>query len=425
MTRTINWSKLIISLLALLLLAPAAQPRMPIMNPYQLHPLRDVKGTSTQGSPEQMIVAAIDAIRDNRMADARATVDALLTKEPNYRLAYLLSADLYAMQAEPLATIGGAAPATNTDKLEDLRREALVRIKRQATPPPLNQLPAQLIAFSAKQKYAILVDASSSRLFVFENHDGTPKYVTDHYVTVGKLGTEKQREGDQRTPLGVYFVDSHMSRPQLDKTFGTQADLYGVGAWPISYPNEMDKREGRTGHGIWLHGSPSETYSRAPQASNGCVVLTNPEMLNVSDFLQIGTTPVVIVPKVEWLSAAEWQERHQAALHLLDNWRESWQSLNLPHYLNYYSKDFTTGDGQTLASWSKQKSSLKASRQSAQIDLSEVSLFSGGKNETLVATFDQDYRSNNLDNRMRKRLYWRNEDGAGWKIVWEGAAANG
>ncbi|MBB5193641.1 murein L,D-transpeptidase YafK [Silvimonas terrae] len=424
MTRTINWSKLILSLLALLLLAPAAQPRMPIVAPYQLHPLQDIKGNATQGSPEQMIVAAIDAIRDNRMADARATVDALLAKEPNYHLAYLLSGDLYAMQAGQLATMGGAAPAGTADKLEDLRREAMVRLRREASPPPVTLLPAQLVSFSDKQKYAILVDAAASRLFVFQNDNGVPKYVTDHYVTVGKLGTEKVREGDQRTPLGVYFVDSHMTRPQLDKTFGQQADLYGVGAWPISYPNELDRREGKTGHGIWLHGSPAATYSRPPQASNGCVVLTNPELASVQAYLQIDVTPVVIVPRIDWLTTAQWQERHTAALTLIDRWRQSWQALNLPGYLNYYSKDFTNSDGQNLSVWARQKTALAQTRNDAQISLSNISLFTGGKDGMLVATFDQDYRSKALDNRMRKRLYWRNEDG-GWRIVWEGAAGAG
>jgi hypothetical protein len=36
-------------------------------------------------------------------------------------------------------------------------------------------------------------------------------------------------------------------------------------------------------------------------------------------------------------------------------------------------------------------------------------------------TFDQPYASSNLENRMRKRLYWIREGGA-WRIIYEGAA---
>jgi hypothetical protein len=38
----------------------------------------------------------------------------------------------------------------------------------------------------------------------------------------------------------------------------------------------------------------------------------------------------------------------------------------------------------------------------------------------VVVSFDQDYRSNNLSNVMRKRQYWVHE-GARWKILYEGA----
>ncbi|MBM5575045.1 hypothetical protein [Deefgea sp. CFH1-16] len=44
------------------------------------------------GSHEERIIAALDAIRSGNMADARATVDALIAEQPNYRLAQLLRA---------------------------------------------------------------------------------------------------------------------------------------------------------------------------------------------------------------------------------------------------------------------------------------------------------------------------------------------
>ena len=43
-----------------------------------------------------------------------------------------------------------------------------------------------------------------------------------------------------------------------------------------------------------------------------------------------------------------------------------------------------------------------------------------GKEEYVVVTFEQDYRSSNLSNQMKKRQYWIKEDGR-WKIVHEGA----
>jgi hypothetical protein len=44
-----------------------------------------------------------------------------------------------------------------------------------------------------------------------------------------------------------------------------------------------------------------------------------------------------------------------------------------------------------------------------------------GKTGLVSVTFDQEYRSNNLSNTLKKRQYWLREPG-GWRIVYEGAA---
>ncbi|WP_169741248.1 L,D-transpeptidase family protein [Andreprevotia chitinilytica] len=408
----------------LILVAPAASPKFANFEPSSIVPEK-APGLARQGTPEQMIVSAIDAIRSGQMNNARATVDALLKKEPNYRLAHLLSADLYAMRAMPLERIGGGVSAP-ADRLEDLRREALVRNQRETAPPPVDKLPAPLLILSPKQKYVVLVDAGSSRIYVYENEQGMPRYVTDYYATIGKFGMGKQTEGDQRTPLGVYFVTSHMPRAQMDKTMGEKAALFGIGAWPISYPNEWDKREGRTGHGIWLHGVPYDTYARAPWASNGCVALTNPEMLEVANYLQIGVTPVVIVPRIEWLATDSWRARHQEAMQAVEDWRTAWEKLNTRRYLDEYSPRFVSEDGSNFDKWASQKTGVNAGKQWAKVKLDDLSLFVTGTDDKRmwVTTFDQDYRSNNLNNHMRKRMYWEH-DGRGWKIVWEGTANSG
>ncbi|QLG88115.1 L,D-transpeptidase family protein [Chitinibacter bivalviorum] len=425
MLRITRRTKRLICLVTLLLLAPAARPLfVDSGNPYfTLTP--EKVGTAAVGTPEERILAALDAIRAGKMADARATVDALLHEHPNYRLAHLLSADLYAMRAMPLDTIGGGADAAFAEKLADLRKEALVRMNYRNMPTPPNLLPANILRFDEQQKFAVLVDAETSRLYLFSNDNGVPKMVKDHYVTVGKLGIGKQYEGDQRTPIGVYFVNNHLSRPALDKTYGALADLYGVGAWPISYPNEWDKSKKKTGHGIWLHGSPAATYSRPPQASNGCVVLTNEEMLDVAQYLDIGRTPVIVTPKVEWLTREQWQTRHEQASQTITQWKTAWESLDNEQYLNFYGNDFVSGEGQNITSWRTQKSAVNASKKWSKIELTELSIFAvtGGEKTQMVATFVQDYRSNNLDNKMRKRQYWHNEAG-NWKLSWEGNASN-
>ncbi|GHD57273.1 L,D-transpeptidase family protein [Jeongeupia chitinilytica] len=373
MSTTLSRARRLVAVLLLLVLAPAAQPKFtaPMSASLDAEP-QSREGRAASGSPEQMIVAAIDAIRAGRMRDARATVDALLASEPDYRLAHLLSADLYAMRSGPLRAVGGAASGP-ADVLEGLRHEALARVQAARNPPPADALPANVLILSPKQKHVVVVEADTSRVYLFRNDQGVPKRVSDFYTTIGKLGVDKQKEGDQRTPLGVYFVTGEMPRAQLDAMLGKKADLYGIGAWPISYPNELDRQQGRTGHGIWLHGVPYDTYARAPWSSNGCVALGNEDMRALSTSLQIGVTPVVIVRKINWLPRSAWQQQRQAALAMLDQDRA------------------TPPEG--------------------------LSLFGGNvASEQRVATFDDAQTPGGV-----RRQYWQRVDND-WRIVWDGAA---
>ncbi len=373
---------------------------------------------SVEAAPERMLIDTLNAVRSNRLDDALRLVDALIEKNPNYKLAHLIKGDLLLARTRPLTTLGNAGDA-HAEKLNDLRAEAQVRLKHYLAPPPSEAIPASLVKLSPQQAYAVVVDATSSRLYMFRNDNGVPRYLLDFYVTIGKQGAGKNREGDQRTPVGVYFVTGKLPRADLDKTYGAQADLYGVGAWPLSYPNEWDKRQGRDGHGIWLHGSPSDTYSRPPLASNGCVVLTNPDMAALGRYLSAGT-PVVITPRIEWLAMDEWRNRAAKAQAQLDHWRSDWEKLDTEHYLAHYSDDFRA-NGTDINTWRKQKSQINASKQWAKVKLENVSLFAyPAETPMLLTSFDQDYQSNNLNNRTRKRLYWKQE-GAGWKIVYEGS----
>ncbi|XZG71489.1 L,D-transpeptidase family protein [Chitinibacteraceae bacterium HSL-7] len=424
--RMLGRLRLIACLILLVLLVPAAQPRQSAsteMMPVAFsHALRT--GVASIGTPEEMIIAAIDSVRAGRVADARATIDALLVREPNYRLAHLVSADLYTMQTTRLASIGGAAPVKD-DRLDELLREAQVRMARHASPPPSDRMPAQILVMSPNQRHVVVMEAATSRVYLFANDNGRPRYVRDYYVTVGKLGVDKLVEGDQRTPLGVYFVTSHMTRPQLDKVYGSAADLYGVGAWPISYPNELDRAEKRSGYGIWLHGSPADTYARAPQASNGCVVLTNEEMLELARSLDPGATPVLNVTAIEWLKPNDWKDRRAQALATLEQWRTDWIARDLPRYFDHYGTSFSSDRGQPLSQWRQERTRMLSTKSWADVTLDQLSIFGTGNDRaSLVMTFDQTFRSNDLSTQSRTRLYWEPENGQ-WRIRWEGPARAG
>ena len=241
----------------------------------------------TDSGPEPLLAKVFDAIEANRLDLAMQQTDALTKAYPNFRLAHLIRGDLLLARSRPLTSFGeGGSPAAG-DKVADLRDEAIVRLKGYRTKPGTDYVPRYLLQMHPEQKHAVVVDTQKSRLYLYQNDKGTPRFVADYYISQGKLGAEKSREGDKKTPIGVYHVTSSLPRQKL-------TDFYGSGAFPINYPNEWDKRQGRNGHGIWLHGTPSAQYARAPESTDGCVVLSNPEMGRLLQMPELRMTPVII-----------------------------------------------------------------------------------------------------------------------------------
>ncbi|CAB1369517.1 L,D-transpeptidase family protein [Denitratisoma oestradiolicum] len=367
----------------------------------------------TDSGPEPLLARVFESIEQGNFEHASQDADSLTKAYPNFRLAHLIKGDLLLARTRTLTRFGEGGRSAQ-DKVEDLREEAIVRLKAYKTRPQANYVPRYLLQMQADQKYAVVVDTQKSRLYLYQNENGTPRFVADYYVTQGKLGADKLKEGDKRTPIGVYHVTSSLPTARL-------GDFYGTGAYPINYPNEWDRRMGRKGHGIWLHGTPSNTFSRPPKASDGCVVLANQDLDALARTLQVGLTPVIISNSIEWLSMDDWQAERQSLLSMIDAWRQDWESRNVDRYASHYSKRFAADD-QGLPQWLAQKRKVNAGKEWIKVATDNISMFRNpGKEEYVVVTFDQDYRSNNLSNQMKKRQYWIKEDGT-WKILYEGAA---
>ncbi len=379
-------------------------------------PISRLPATVSDSGPEAQLVTIFKEIEANRLNNALQLTEALLRQHPNYRLANLIKGDLLLARRQDIQTFGAMSGAP-AEKVADLRAEAIVRLRGYREKPETNNVPRYLLQMQPDQRHAIVVDTKRSRLYLYENdltNGGRPRFVADYYVTQGKLGAEKLSEGDKKTPIGVYHVTSSVPRQKL-------ADLYGSGAFPINYPNEWDKRQGRNGSGIWLHGTPSNTFARPPKASEGCVVLTNQDLDTVAKSLQVGLTPVIISNSVEWLSFDDWAKERSELNKTIDAWRSDWESRDTERFLKHYSKRFKTSS-QSLEQFAAQKKQLNASKEWIKVKTDNLSVFRNpGKEEVVVVTFDQDYRSNNLNNVMKKRQYWLREDGK-WKIIYEGSA---
>jgi murein L,D-transpeptidase YafK len=383
-----------------------------------LSSLSDALSSSASApSPETQLVSILDEIDNNRLNAALEKTDALLKRYPNFRLAHLIKGDLLLARSRPLSTFGNVAnaPPEQRAQLADLREEAIARLKAtRDKAAAARYVPRYLLQLRADQKHALVVDTQKARLYVYRNDDGRPRFVADYYITHGKQGSDKLRQGDRKTPVGVYHVTSSLPAHTLDKSFGS-------GAFPLNYPNEWDKRQGRDGNGIWLHGTPPDTFSRPPKASDGCIVLTNADLLALAKNLQLGLTPVIISNSIEWLSYDDWQSERTALNEKIEQWRTDLESRDYERFIRHYAKDFKA-DGQNSQLFVHLKNQLGRGKEAIKLTLSQASVFRNpGREQFVVVTFDQDIRSNSLSSQTKKSQYWIREDGT-WKIIYEGNA---
>ena len=367
----------------------------------------------TAATPEDRLSKVFESIEANRLDEAMTRVDALIGEHPNFRLAHLVRGDLLLARTRPLETFGNVVKTVPPEKIDGLRAEALARLRALRQRPAEDGVPRVLLQLHSEQKHALVVDSRRSRLYVFANDNGRARLIADYYVTLGKNGMDKVREGDQKTPLGVYHVTANLPRKKL-------TDFYGAGAFPINYPNEWDRRQGRGGYGIWLHGVPREVYARPPRASDGCIVLANPDLESVARFVQVGMTPVIIADELEWSDARAVEKERAALAQAIEQWRADWQSRDSEKYLKHYSPRFAAG-GQDYAAWAAHKRKVNSAKRWIKVDVSRVAMFRYPRErDFVVVSFQQDYRSDGLSNVMKKRQYWVNEEGR-WKIIYEGS----
>lgn len=367
------------------------------------------------GTPRQvegLLVRSLLETTQGKLDAALGDIEEVIRAVPNFKLAHLVRGDLLQAKARQINGFGSAPDAPH-DEIADFRDEARVRLERYLAREETPVQPDYLWQLDPEQRYAMVVDTVKSRLYVYRNDNGKPRYVADYYVTVGKNGSEKQKEGDKRTPLGVYFTSQQLPKNKLP-------DFYGNAAYPLSYPNEWDRHQGKNGHGIWLHGTPSDTYSRPPRASDGCVVLTNPDISALAPILRDGKTPVVIAAESK-ATPDELRKQREDLLQSLDQWRSDWEKQDTEKYLAKYSQNFFSED-KNFSAWADDKRRIQQYKTPTKITLSNVSVFRypDGRKQMAVVNFNQHFKSDRLDNRMRKRQYWVLEDGQ-WKILYEGA----
>ncbi len=149
-------------------------------------------------------------------------------------------------------------------------------------------LPAQASDFPVADK--IVVEKENRKLHLLNN--GEVFRTFDIALGIAPIG-DKEREGDQKTPEGLYSLDTR--NPDSDYFLSIH----------ISYPSSADRSTARRkgydpGGAIMIHGQPnmptfSAAYYRKEDWTNGCIAVSNSDMIDIW-LMTPNEIPIEIMP---------------------------------------------------------------------------------------------------------------------------------
>jgi murein L,D-transpeptidase YafK len=263
------------------------------------------------------------------------------------------------------------------------------------------------VASTYYSPYAFVVDKKARELTVWTQDAGGYRAVEKFPADLGKNDGDKRSSGDARTPEGVYFLLEERQGPGLDFS------QYGKRAFTTNYPNFFDRRDGKTGTGIWLHAVPDTTP--LTRGSKGCVVVRNEVIDKLQQYVHLQRTPILIEQDVTLVEPTALRAEDDALTTMLESWRAAWEAKNIDGYISNYSNDFRSQNMDREA-WKRFKSSLNEKYQKISVRLSRPVILS--YKDRIIARFIQHYTSDQHADIGEKTVYLKKE-ADGYKIVGE------
>jgi len=322
-----------------------------------------------------------------------------------------------------------AVPQDDSVRVEAPPVEAAPSSQPPAQPPSPSRNLVEVfkagIPRGASAEWLILVDKAAKVLYIFKSGQDGWEVARSFPIATGEVDGRKVVEGDKKTPEGVYFMVGRKHRSEL-------TNVYGPAAFILDYPNEDDRRERRTGYGIWLHGS--ERGNIPPLFTQGCVAVSNPDILEIAGLLKNWPgIPVVIVSGTEdgrkHLASVDFQkmkargeevvryhsEKQAEFEALVTGWKSAWESRDIDTYSSFYlTASFMEGSN-NWAAFSERKGRLFRQYSAIYVDVSNIVLTEYTDNVATVK-FNQTYNTNlNNASSGAKRLIFKKDQGS-WKI---------
>lgn len=248
------------------------------------------------------------------------------------------------------------------------------------------------------------------KVFFYENGKLTQKF--DQKVGVTGLMGDKEVQGDLKTPVGFY---------ELGAKFRPEDQYYGGLAFATSYPNLLDKVQGKTGGGIWIHGYPLDGERLDELKTRGCIALYNDVLKDFSKVIERQKETFAMTEEKEIVRT---NSNEIAILFAsLFAWKDKWTRNDIKSYLEFYDeKDFKRFDKKNFKEFAAMKEAIFSRKEKKVIKFSKINIspYPNIKNEKMFRiTFYQDYYTPNHQFKGNKTLYVKLDDENKMKILVE------
>ncbi|PIP15583.1 MAG: hypothetical protein COX46_05475 [bacterium (Candidatus Ratteibacteria) CG23_combo_of_CG06-09_8_20_14_all_48_7] len=276
-----------------------------------------------------------------------------------------------------------------------------------------DRIPDNLVLLPAGE-HVLFCEKRTRTLYLFQCLSDKFTLVKTYPAIIGRNELDKTSSGDFATPEGIYFLLRFLPDRNL-------AEQYGWGAFPLSYPNFLDRREGKTGHGIWLHGHNPNQKLEDIRTTKGCVSVDNESLMDLSRIIKPGLTPIVVVNEMVLQNQASQKASAEELRSFLNAWKQAWESLDTAKYLGFYAGEFMTSDGMDYRRFKTHKENVNRNKKFIKIKIDKEIILTYHKNGADIALiqFDQFYHSNNFDSTNRKTLYLKRAPAERWQIIGE------
>ncbi|ECL0430737.1 L,D-transpeptidase family protein [Campylobacter jejuni] len=257
----------------------------------------------------------------------------------------------------------------------------------------------------------VLTNKTDKILRVYSYEDGKIRKDFEQKEIITGLMGDKKIEGDLKTPVGFY---------ELGRKFNPGDSYYGPFAFATTYPNLLDKVQGKTGGGIWIHGYPLDGSRLDEFKTRGCIALFNN---NLEKFAKVVQDKKVFVMTEEKEKIRAKKDQIASLLADLFTWKLAWTNSDTNAYLSFYDEqEFKRFDKMKFEQFASMKKSIFSRKEDKKIKFSDINIspYPNLENETMYRiSFYEDYYTKNYQFRGDKILYVKIDSKGKMKILAE------